>query len=56
MLMIVMAKPMQLTIVKTEPLASAGALWATNVENMGESAITANPHISKKKNSIVTEF
>lgn len=43
-LIIVMAKPMELVMVKAVPLISAGMAWATNVENCGESATTAIPH------------
>jgi len=43
MLIMVIAKPIQLTIVKAVPLFSAGAFFATSVENNGESAMTTNP-------------
>lgn len=53
--MIVMAKPMQFTIVNAVPLVSSGAFWATNVENKGESAITTNPQTNKKRINKVGE-
>lgn len=48
MLMIVIEKPIQLTIVSDVPFDPCGAYRATNVENIGESAITAKLHTSKK--------
>ena len=48
MLTMVIANPMQLTIVSDVPLAAAGALRATNVENKGESAATVSPHTKRK--------
>ena len=45
---IVIANPIQLTIVKAVPFDAAGALVATKEENKGESAITANPQIIRK--------
>lgn len=39
----VMAKPIEFTIVRAVPLDAAGALFATNVENRGESATTVRP-------------
>jgi len=39
---------MQLTMVSAVPLCSGIALWATNVEKSGESAITTKPQIIKK--------
>ena len=41
----VIAKPIQFTIVKAVPFKVGMALCATIVENMGESATTANPQI-----------
>ena len=52
----VMAKPMQLTIVKDVPLDASGAFWATKVENKGESATTTIPQKKRKINKIVMEF
>lgn len=49
MLRIVMLNPIQFTIVRAVPLFSAGADCATNVASIGESAITANPHISRNE-------
>ena len=42
-LTMVIAKPIQLTMVSAVPFSSAGAFWATRVENNGESAITTMP-------------
>ena len=39
---------MQVTIVSAVPFDSAGAFWATKVENIGESAGAAIPHTNKK--------
>lgn len=47
MLTIVIANPIQFTIVSAVALDSAGAFCATSVENNGESATTAIPQISK---------
>ena len=41
---IVIAKPMQLTIVRAVSLFVAGAWVATREENWGESATTVRPH------------
>lgn len=49
MLKIVMAKPMQETIVNAVPFISEDAFWATKVEKSGESAITTMPQKSKKQ-------
>src|SRR5215203_659673 len=51
-LTIVIAKPIEVTIVKAVPLFAAGADCATRVENCGESETTVNPQINKtnKKN------
>lgn len=48
MLTMVMAKPIQLTMVNAVPLSSGMAFWATKVENKGESAITTIPQNTKK--------
>ena len=48
MLMIVIEKPMQLTMVRAVPIDAFGAVWATNVENCGESEITTNPQKNRK--------
>ena len=47
-LIIVIEKPMELTIVSAVPFISAGAFWATSVEKRGESAMTTIPQKSKK--------
>ena len=44
----VIEKPIQLTMVNAVPLNSAGALFATKVENKGESAITTKPQKIRK--------
>ena len=38
------------------PLDSSGALWATKVENKGESAITVIPHTNRKQRKRKVEF
>ena len=48
MLIIVIEKPIQFTIVKAVPLSLEGAFRATKVENKGESAITTIPQKIKK--------
>lgn len=48
MLIIVIEKPMQFTMVKAVPLSLEGAFLATKVENKGESAITTIPQKTKK--------
>jgi hypothetical protein len=48
MLKIVMANPMQFTMVKAVPLYSRTELCATSVENNGESAITTMPQKIRK--------
>jgi hypothetical protein len=48
MLMMVMKKPMQLTIVRADPTSSLGAVYATRVENWGESPTTTIPQKIKK--------
>ena len=52
MLIIVSAKPKLFTNVNAVPLFSASAFWATRVENIGESAITAIPQIVKNNKKI----
>ena len=52
----VMAKPIQLTIVKDVPLDASGAFWATKVENKGESATTTIPQKKRKINRTFKEF
>ena len=47
MLRIVMAKPIEVTIVNAAPLFSLGTDCATNVENCGESATTVSPQVEK---------
>ena len=47
-LMMVMKKPMQLTIVRADPTSSLGAVYATRVENWGESPTTTIPQKIKK--------
>jgi len=47
MLRIVKANPMQFTIVIDDPFLSSGEWFATKVENIGESAITAKPQTNK---------
>ena len=44
-LIIVMAKPIQLTSVRAVPFNSGATAEATKFENCGESAVTAIPHI-----------
>lgn len=53
MLKMVMVKPMEFTMVSAVPFVSAEALWATNVENKGESPMTTNPQKAKKVIKIV---
>lgn len=49
---IVIAKPIELTMVNAVPLIDASAFCATNVESIGESAITDTPHkIKNTKNA-----
>lgn len=52
MLTIVIAKPIDVTIVNAVPLLAAGADCATSVENCGESDTTVKPQINNinKKN------
>lgn len=51
MLIIVMANPIQFTMVNAVPLFAASALPATSVENKGESAITTIPQNNKNPRS-----
>ena len=44
----VIENPIQFTMVKAVPLILASALFATKVENRGESAITTNPQKKRK--------
>ena len=55
MLTIVIAKPIQFTIVNEAPLDPTGAFLATRVENSGESAITAMLHINRNTTSADTD-
>ena len=48
MLIIVIEKPIQFTIVNAVPLSCGVVLFATRLENKGESAITLIPQIIKK--------
>ena len=48
MLIIVIEKPIQFTIVNAVPLSCGVVLFATRLENKGESAITLIPQITKK--------
>ena len=52
----VMANPIQFTMVSDAPFAAGGALLATSVENNGESAITAIHQIKRKKINKGVEF
>jgi hypothetical protein len=53
--MIVMANPMQFTIVSDVPLDASGAFCATRVEKSGESAITTRPQKRRKEINSTTE-
>ena len=55
MLKIVKENPSEFTIVIAVPLYSAGTLWATIVENWGESAVTKNPQIPRNGIQIKVE-
>ena len=55
MLMMVMANPIQFTMVNELPLIALGAFCATRVENKGESAITENPQININKRNTETD-
>ena len=52
----VIANPIQFTIVKAVPLYFGIAFCATNVENKGESAMTTIPQKIKKLSSMNSEF
>jgi len=52
MLTIVIANPIEVTMVNAVPLFSAGADCATRVENCGESETTVSPQITKIKMKI----
>ena len=54
-LTIVIANPIQLTIVREVPLDSSGALNATSVENIGESAVANHPQKNKNTRKSVRE-
>ena len=54
--MMVMENPIQFTIVSDVPRDSSGALWATSVENKGESAITTNPQKKRNASIKITEL
>ena len=56
MLTIVIANPIQLTIVSEVPLDSSGAFNATSVENIGESAVTNHPQKNRKTKNSPTEL
>lgn len=56
MLIIVMANPIQFTMVNAVPLYFGMAFCASNVENNGESAITTIPQKIKKLSNINSEF
>jgi hypothetical protein len=49
-------KPNEFTMVRAVPLPEAGAFWATKVENIGESAVTAKPQNIKKRRKSISEF
>ena len=51
-----MEKPIQFTIVSEVPFDSCGALRAINVENIGESAITAILQINKNTISVIADW
>lgn len=55
MLTIVIANPIDVTIVKAVPLFATGADWATRVENCGESDTTVNPQINNINRNITGE-
>ena len=56
MLIMVMAKPMQLTNVNDVPLNVSGACLATSEENSGESAVPNNPQQNRKIRKRYTEL
>ena len=51
-LMMVIANPIQFTIVKAVPFTDGAARWATSVEKSGESAMTTIPQ--KMRNAMTT--
>ena len=53
MLIIVIANPIQFTIVSAVPLIFGAALLATKVENKGESAITTIPQKSRNPTNML---
>ncbi len=55
MLIMVIEKPIQLTMVSAVPFTSESALCATNVENKGESAMTTIPQIDKNISRMTIE-
>ena len=50
----VIAKPIQVTMVMAVPLMDAMAFCATIDENNGESAITTNPQKTTNKRKVIT--
>lgn len=52
----VMLKPIQFTMVKAVPLELAVAVFATRVENNGESAMTTKPQKIKNPIRRISEF
>ena len=50
----VIAKPIQFTMVSEVPLVLSGAFCATSVENKGESAITTHPQKKRKQSKPAT--
>ena len=48
----VIKKPMEVEIVRAVPFNSGGADCATNVENCGESAVIAMPHMKRTSRNI----
>ena len=54
--MMVIEKQMQLTMVSEVRRDSSGAFCATNVENKGESAITASPQKKRKIRKATEEW
>lgn len=50
--MMVIANPIQFTIVKAVPFTDGAARWATSVEKSGESAMTTIPQ--KMRNAMTT--
>ena len=56
MLTMVMAKPILFTKVRAVPFIFGSALFATSVENIGESAITTIPQKSKNEINTISEL